>query len=436
METSLALLPLFVATTKVGAVFAPLNPRLSVEEAMPLVRLARPTLAVADDGRSDALAALTARVDVPLVGCIGGATGGEIDLDPARLPPSVGKIFLTEVNERDPHMLFFTSGSTGRPKGVVVSHRANYLRTHPGVSRDRVEHSVCMFPLFHMAAYTLALSAWQTGGSVSFVPGAVADELLRAVEVQGANRLYCIPAVWARILERNLADYDVSSLREVDTGTSATPLSLLRELKQRFPQARVRVYYGSTEAGACTVLSDEDLLARPGSVGRPVAGARARLGADGELLIQSPLLFDEYFDDPAATRAALDGGWYHSGDRACIDGDGYVTITGRLTELIRTGGEAVAPAEVEAVLREHAAIADVAVVGIPDPRWGEIVCAVAVARAGGGATLAELQQLCAGRLAGFKKPRRLEWVDALPRTSATGQVQRALLVQQILSGSR
>jgi acyl-CoA synthetase (AMP-forming)/AMP-acid ligase II len=426
METSLELLSLFVAATKLGAVFAPLNARLRADETLPFLEHARPKLIIADEERIDPLRALVGRLGLPVVGKREQSGRGE----------SAAEIFCHGENENDAHVLFFTSGSTGRPKGVVISHRANYLRTYPGVSRDIPEHSVCMFPLFHMAAYTLALSAWQTGGAISFAASGRADEILSAAAAYRANRLYCIPAVWARILECDLARWDLSSLRELDTGTSATPIELLRQLRARFPAARLRVYYGSTEAGACTALSDGDVFAKPGSVGPPVAGVRARLGDDGELLIRSELLFDEYFDDPVATRAALDGGWYHTGDRAAIDEDGHISIIGRLGELIRSGGEAVAPAEVESVLREHPTIADVAVVGIPDPRWGEIVCAVAIARPGRSTTLPELQRFCELRLAGFKKPRRLEWVEALPRTAATGQVQRALLVQRILTQGR
>jgi len=424
MDTSLELLPIFVAATKLGAVFAPLNARLGAGEAVPFLRHARPAIVVADRDRIGSLPAIAARCE-PAETLLAAAAPGA---------PPAPPIVCAEAAETDPHVLFFTSGSTGQPKAVVVSHRASYLRTYHGVFRDVPEHSVCMFPLFHMAAYTLALSAWQTGGSIRFVPGATAEDILDAVEAGGANRLYCIPAVWARILAQDLAAWDLSSLRELDTGTSATPIELLRQLKQRFPHARIRVYYGSTEAGACTALSDHDVLRKPGSVGTPVPGVRLRLTGDGELCVRSALLFNGYFDDPAATRAALDEGWYHTGDRAVIDGDGHVTIVGRLKEIIRTGGEAVAPAEVEAVLREHAAIADVAVVGIPDPRWGEIVCAVVVARDAHRPTLDELQRFCEERLAGFKKPRRLEWRSALPRTQATGQVQRALLVQQILAG--
>ena len=142
---------------------------------------------------------------------------------------------------------------------------------------------------------------------------------------------------------------------------------------------------------------------------------------------------DGYFENPEATAAALDAdGWYHSGDLGVLDDEGYLSIVGRLRDVLRTGGETVSPAEVEAVLATHDGVAEVAVIGLPDPQWGEVVCAVVVPAPGMPApSLEDLRAHCEGRLAGFKHPRRVEIVDALPRTSATGQIQRTLLVERI-----
>jgi acyl-CoA synthetase (AMP-forming)/AMP-acid ligase II len=288
-----------------------------------------------------------------------------------------------------------------------------------------------MFPLFHMAAFTLAMTAWQTRGEIALVKSPSADALLGAVERRRGNRLYLIPAVWARILETPPGRFDVSSLRELDTGTSATPIELIQALKERFPGTATRIYYGSTECGSATTLADADVLRRPGSVGPPSPGVELRLSDAGEIQVRSPYLMSGYFDDPAATEAALAGGWYRTGDLGALDEDGYLSVVGRLRDVIRTGGESVAPTEVERELAAHPAVAEVAVVGIPDPQWGEVVCAVVVLRAGARLSLEELRQHCAGRLAGFKQPRRLETVEALPRTAATGQVQRRLLVERI-----
>ena len=313
----------------------------------------------------------------------------------------------------------------------MLSHRANWLRGFQGVFRDAPERSVCMFPLFHMAGFTLGITAWHTRGEIAFVEAARAEQLLSAVERRRANRLYCIPAVWARILETPADRFDTSSLRQVDTGTSATPIELVRALKQRFPGTATRIYYGSTECGSATTLADADVLGKPGSVGLPAPMVELRLAEAGEICVKSPYLFDGYFEAPEATARALRAGWFHTGDVGERDAEGHLTVVGRLAEIIRTGGASVSPGEVEGVLAAHPSIAEVAVVGIPDHDWGEIVCAVVVPAGDTAPSLEALQAHCDRRIAGFKKPRRLECVAALPRTAATGQVQRQLLVERI-----
>ena len=432
-DTSLDVLPLFVACAKTGAVFAPLNARHGAAEAQPVAALAHARLLVADAEHLEAARAIRADAGAPQLARFGGA-GPEPDFSLGAIGSTPTAPALPEpLRETDPHVLFFTSGSTGRPKGVVLSHRASYLRGFQGVFRDVPERSVCMFPLFHMAAFTLAICAWQTRGEITLVETATADALLGAVERRRANRLYAIPAVWARILETDPGKWDTSSLREADTGTSAVPIELVRALKERFPETATRIYYGSTEVGSGTTLPDADVLRKPGCVGPPSPGVDLRLAEGGEILLRSAYLFEGYFGDPAATNAALRDGWFHTGDLGELDGEGHLHVVGRLKELIRSGGETIAPGEVEACLAEHADVAEVAVIGIPDRTWGEVVCAVVVARSGATPTLEALQRHCEGRLAGFKKPRRLECVAELPRTAATGQVQRALLVERIAS---
>ncbi|HWS44398.1 MAG TPA: AMP-binding protein, partial [Acidimicrobiia bacterium] len=249
-----------------------------------------------------------------------------------------------------------------------------------------------------------------------------------------ASRLYCIPAVWARILEHGIGRGSLATLVEADTGTSATPPELLRAIKDALPHTVTRVFYGSTEAGPGVQLGDADLFRKPGSVGIPQPGVEVRLTGDGEVCMRSPFLMDGYFDDPAATAGALRNGWYHTGDLGALDDEGYLSIVGRARDVIRSGGETIAPPEVERVLAAHPAVAEVAVVGVPDPQWGEIVTAVVVARAGAvPPDAAALRAFCEGRLAPFKQPRRVAVVDALPRTPATGQVQRTLIIERLVA---
>ena len=182
-------------------------------------------------------------------------------------------------------------------------------------------------------------------------------------------------------------------------------------------------------------LDHHEVHRKPGSCGVPAPSCQVRIAPDGELLVRGPLVFDGYFEDEEATSAALVDGWYRTGDLAQVDEDGYLSIVGRAKDVVRTGGESVAPTEVEAVLAEHPAIEDVAIVGMPDTRWGEIICAVVVSRPGHATpTVDELRAHCGTRLAPFKHPRRVAAVDAIPRTPSTQQVQRRLLVERLTTG--
>jgi len=422
-ETSLETVVVFAGLAKAGAVFIPVNPTLSVDELAPIVRGARPELVLARDDDTALFDAAhgTGASAMWWNDFVHGAHDRDIHAD-------VG------VAETDPHVIFFTSGSTGRPKGAVLSHRVNVLRTHPGAQFEPRGVNVCMFPLFHMAGWTIALSQWQARDAVVFVP-ADPVAIAAAVARHAATRLNCIPVVWRRILDAvEAGDVEAdafSSLRFADTGTSATPPELLAAIRALVPEATVRVFYGSTEAGNVASLDTRDFDRKPGRVGVPSLLTRARLTPTRELEVTGPLLFDGYFEDEEATAAALVDGWYRTGDLAELDDDGFLTITGRAHATIRTGGETVAPAEVELALREHPAIDDLAVVGLTDVDYGEVVCAAVVVRDGATLTLDDLRAFGTARLAGFKLPRRLELVTEIPRTPATGQVQRHLLVERL-----
>jgi acyl-CoA synthetase (AMP-forming)/AMP-acid ligase II len=417
--TNLDAVPLFAALAKLGAVFVPINGLLGDDEAAAIVTSARADLLVQANG-------LLPQCDAAVV-----ELGALLD---AASRFTTSPLDVEGPAERDPHVVFFTSGSTGAPKGAVLSHRVDYLRSHPGALLEPRGAMVCPYPLFHMGAWTIALQQWQARDAVVLVSSATAEEIVGAVERYSATRLNCIPGVWRRILDQlgGSGPGPLSTVRFADTGTSATPVELLREIATTLPQAHVRVFYGSTEAGSVASLDHADIERKPGSCGVPAPGTRVRLAEDGELWVRNATLFDGYLDDPDATAECLVDGWFRTGDLADEDEEGYLRIVGRARDVIRTGGESVSPTEVEEVLSTMPAVREVAVIGLADVTWGEIVCAVVVPGPGSRSpALEDVQQHCAGHLARFKQPRAIRVVEALPRTASTGQVQRRLLAEQL-----
>jgi len=429
-RTTLDVLPAFVGLAHLGAVFVPLAPGLLPAEAARTATAARPGLLITD-GTGDAEdTALARTLGVPRY---------RLDHPPDATPGGRGP--RPRPLESDPHVLFFTSGSTGRPKGVVLSHRVNVLRTHPGSQLEPRGAMVCPYPLFHMGAWTIALQQWQARDTLVLVERPDGPAIVDAVRRHAATRLNCVPAVWRRVLDHLAAESAASgtpatldTLRFADSGTSATPPELLDAIAAAAPHAVPRVFYGSTEAGNVTSLDGDDVFRKPGSCGVPSPFQRVEIAEDGEVLVSGPLLFDGYFDDEAATAAALPDGVFHTGDLGALDDDGYLRITGRVGDLVRTGGEAVAPTEIEAVLAHAPGVREVAVVGLPDAAWGEVLCAVVVPHSPGEPPdLAALRAYCAGRLATHKHPRRVVYAEELPRTAATGQVLRRVLVARIIA---
>lgn len=396
--------PLYYAIASLGAVTVPLNPRFNQAETEAMYDLIEPDLRVSDSNHE-----------------------GDVDLADLMAQPSPATFEEPEVSETDPEVIYCTSGTTGAPKGVVLSHRAERLRTSASIERPPGA-DLTMVPLFHWGGWAAVHGAWNGGNEMVLSEGADADTLLRTIEARRVTNFYAIPAVWRRILADDLSGYDLSSLVEANTGTSATPLSLLQAIHAALPATRSWVRYGATEVGALANLPAHQLERKPGSVGRPNAGVETRI-VEGELWARSPQMSLGYWRNEEANAAAFVDGWYRTGDLVERDDEGYLYIIGRAKDLIRTGGEFVAPPEVDNVLLEHPAVADGAVAGLRDPDWGEIVAAFVVVRPENRLTLEDVRKHCDTRLAKFKHPRRLYLVGSVPRTGPTGQVQRRRLVE-------
>lgn len=403
--TSFDMLALFVGCARAGVVFVPANPTLDLATLDAVAARIQPAVVLVEPGCGpDGLAA---RWDPGWV-----RPDGDGPIDATALP---------DVGPADPHIAFLTSGSTGTPKAALVSHGTSVLRSHPGSQVEPRGAALCPYPLFHMAGWTISMQQWHARSSVVFVNGTDADTLTEALRTHRIERFNAIPALWSRLAA---GSEPLPDLRFADTGTSPTSVELLRSITSLAPNAHVRVFYGSTEAGNVASLHHDDLLTKPGRCGVPSVLTDIAIGEDGELLVAGPLLFDGYLGDPEATDAALRDGWFHTGDRAELDDDGYLSIVGRLGTVIRSGGESIVPEVVEAALGSHPGVEAVAVFGVPDDDWGEVVAAAVVASER--LTLDDLSGCLEGQPR-HNRPRRLLLVDEIPRTAATGQVDRSTL---------
>jgi len=406
---------LLFACARIGAALVPLNNRLSVAEHRYQIDHADLRLLFVTDGFAAQVSAAAGGRDV-------------IDLDHEPLLDGEAPAGVLDPGGRDV-LIVYTSGTTGRPKGAVHTQRSLLFAVLNGVAHQDLhagDRILTFLPIFHVGGLNIqTLPALYVGASVELVrrfdPGAV----LRALRERRHTQTLAVPATMAALLDHpDVATVDWTCLRGLNSGSSVVPPVLI----ERFHALGVPVgqVYGSTETGpTAVVLRFEDAFGHVGSCGKAALHSELQL-VDGELWVRGPHLFDRYWNDPEATAEVFVDRWYRTGDLGHVDDDGFVVVDDRLRDVVISGGENVYPAEVELVLAGHPAIAEVAVVGRPDERWGEVVVAVVVVRPGAELTVTELRTWCEGRLARFKQPRELRLVDSLPRT-ALGKVTKHVL---------
>lgn len=342
-----------------------------------------------------------------------------------------------------PFQMLFTSGTTGVPKAALISHRAKIAQgtTHAlNLGLRAGDRILSALPLHHQYAQWLVLvCAPLLGAEVLARPGFDAGDTWAALEREGVTHLPCVPTTLYRVLDHPAAATGrAPHLRLIVYGAAPMDPARIRQLRTRFPGVRLFQGFGQTETGYCLGLHDADHEIRPESLGKPdifsevrlldEAGREVQPGQVGEIVARTPYLMNGYDRDPEATAAYFAFGkeWGRTGDMAWRDADGYYHLAGRNKDLIITGGENVYAAEVERVLLTHPAVADAAVLGVPDRDWGEAVHAAIVLRPGHAATPAELNAHCRAALAPFKCPRSTSFHADFPRT-AGGKVQKFAL---------
>jgi len=297
-------------------------------------------------------------------------------------------------------------------------------------------------PLYHCAQLDVFLGPMVYVGGTSIVTAKPTPEnLLPLIAKHRITSFFAPPTVWIALLRSPLFDQtDLSSLRKGYYGASIMPVEVLRELARRLPDVGFWNLYGQTEiAPLATMLAPEDQLRKPGSCGRAVLNVETRVvdeglrdvkpGEVGEIVHRSPHLMLGYFHDDERTRAAFEGGWFHSGDLATIDEEGYITVVDRKKDMIKTGGENVASREVEEMIYRLPQVSEVAVVGVPHPRWVEAVVAVIVPKPGQALSEAEVLAHCQQHLAGFKAPKAVVFAASLPKNPSGKLLKRELRLQ-------
>jgi fatty-acyl-CoA synthase len=400
---------LMFACAKAGAILHPISWRLAPAEVAYQLDDAEPSVfVVADEHRQLADAALQLAAHEPEPGSL---------FEPG-----------SRVSPDDPLFLIYTSGTTGKPKGALLTH-ANCFWTNlsfdlaTGVRPEDVILQV--LPQFHCGGWNVqSILGWWKGATVVIEPGFDAAYALELIEREQVTTMMGVPANYLFMSqEPRFATADLSSLRLAVVGGAPMPEALLDAWAER--GVAIVQGYGLTEAAPNVLcLAPEDARRRAGYAGKPYPYVTCALSAEGELLVRGPNVFPGYWRNDEATAAAFRDGWLLTGDVAERDDEGNYRIRGRLKDMVVSGGENVYPAEIEAVLHEHPAVADAAVVGTPDERWGEVCIAFVVLERP--LSEEELRQHCYDRLARFKVPKAFHLLDELPRNSI-GKIQKSLL---------
>ena len=430
------------AVARIGAVLVPINFMLSAEDTAYILDHSGAVMLLLD--------ATTAEVGLA---AWSGAREAVFGLPGESVPPPsqltswealVGDEGEAEdpVEAEDLLQIIYTSGTESRPKGAMLTHSAvlwQYQSVVIDGEWDRETIALHALPLYHCAQLDAMIGPGLQIGCRNVITGVPSpDNLIPLLAQHKVTSFFAPPTVWISLLRSTLFDqHDLSNLAKAYYGASIMPGEVLREIRERIPGLRLWNMYGQTEiAPVACCLFPEEHDARPSSCGRPVLHVSTRVvdddlndvapGEIGEVVHRSPHLMTGYWNDPEKTAAAFAGGWFHSGDLATTDTEGYITIVDRKKDMIKSGGENVSSREVEEAIYLHPAVAETAVIGTPDPLWVEAVTAIVVPRAGQTIGEAELIAHCKGRLSGFKVPKRVIVVEGLPRNASGKILKREL----------
>jgi len=434
------------AVARVGAVLVPINFMLNAHEVAYVLRHAGARLLCAGPdmlelARDAAAHDTKVELIINLPGEEGSQPTPEIRHFDELLSPTASPPPLT-IDGRSLAQIVYTSGTESMPKGAMLTHEAVLWEYVSCVVEgeitegDRLLHAL---PLYHCAQLDVFLGPAIYVGATNVITGKpTADNILGLLERHRINSFFAPPSIWIALLRSPRFDAtDLKSLSKGYYGAAIMPVEVLKEIQQRLPALRLWNFYGQTEiAPLATVLKPEEQLSKAGSAGRAVLNVETRVvddlmqdvkpGEIGEIVHRSPQLLQGYFHDDERTAAAFEGDWFHSGDLATRDVDGYITVVDRKKDMIKTGGENVASREVEETIFRIPAVSEVAVIGLPHPYWIEAVTAVVVVKAGHELNEAQVMAFCREQMAHFKVPKAVVFVDSLPKNPSGKLLKREL----------
>ena len=439
------------ATAKAGLILVNINPAYRLSELeYALTKVGCAALILAPSHKSSDYAAMVRQLDLPLLRLI--VTLGEEDhgfLPFAALEAGGSAILPGNISPHDPVNIQFTSGTTGHPKGATLSHRNilnNGFLVGDRIGLRRGDRICVPVPLYHCFGMVMANLACVNHGATIVYPDASFDPLktLEAVEAERCTALYGVPTMFIAMLNHaEFGRFDLSSLRTGIMAGSPCPIATMREVIARMNMAEVTIAYGMTETSPVSFQSDIDdpIELKVSTVGRVQPhldvkvvdgdGAIVPCGEPGELCTRGYSVMLGYWDDPQRTAEAVDAdGFMHTGDLATIDADGYCRIVGRIKDMVIRGGENIYPREIEEYLLGHPAIVDAQVVGVADERLGEELAVWVILRSGHEISENDLRAFCRDKIAHFKIPRYIRFVDAFPMT-VTGKIQKFLIREQM-----
>ena len=442
-DNSVVYLDLFYGLAKIGAIFAPLNWRLAAPELAYIVNDCQPKVLVYGSEYAGLLADMQPQIDAPhYVALDEPAAAGDLLYDAALAAASPAEPERpSPLSGETPHCILYTSGTTGRPKGAIIPQRQvlwNCINTAVSWGLTEQDVSPVFTPMFHAGGlFAFLTPLFYLGGRIVLAQHFDVEESLRVILEEKCTVILGVPTLFQ--MWRSSPQYKTADFRHVHffiSGGAPCPPKLINAWRQE-KEVVFRQGYGLTEVGPnCFSMTDAESAPKTGSVGKPVFHSQMRLvdaggravppGETGELLIKGPHVCAGYWRNPEATSEALVQGWFHTGDMAHRDEDGFYTIVGRYKDMIISGGENIYAAEVETVLLRHTAVAECALIGQPDDKWGEVGLMITVLKEGAAASEADLLEFCRQHLARYKVPRGIIFTDTLPY-SPYGKVEKIKL---------